>query len=101
MRGETPIRRWKAAAGGKVSHVGGKAAADYAGIAWRTVKSWCSVWDNWQSVPMAVRENVIAQFRAALCVIPEDFLAVIKAELRLASLDELGDGQAARRGRRR
>ena len=39
MHGETPIRRWKAAASGKVSKVGGKAAADYVGIGARTMVS--------------------------------------------------------------
>ena len=77
LRGETPIRRWKAAAGGKVSKTGGKAAADYAGIAWRTVKSWRGVWENWQTVPMEARAGILREFRAALEVLPEDFLAVI------------------------
>lgn len=77
LRGETPIRRWKAAAGGKVSKTGGKAAADYAGIAWRTVKSWRGVWENWQTVPMEARAGILWEFRAALEVLPEDFLAVI------------------------
>lgn len=77
LRGETPIRRWKAAAGGKVSKVGGKAAADYAGIAWRTVKSWRGVWENWQTVPMEARAGILREFRAALESLPEDFLAVI------------------------
>lgn len=77
LRGETPIRRWKAAAGGKVSKVGGKAAADYAGIAWRTAKSWRGVWENWQTVPMEARAGILREFRAALESLPEDFLAVI------------------------
>lgn len=77
LRGETPIRRWKAAAGGKVSKTGGKAAADYAGIAWRTVKSWRGVWENWQTVPMEARAGILREFRAALESLPEDFLAVI------------------------
>lgn len=77
LRGETPIRRWKAAAGGKVSKTGGKAAADYVGIAWRTVKSWRGVWENWQTVPMEARAGILREFRAALESLPEDFLAVI------------------------
>ena len=77
LRGETPIRRWKAAAGGKVSKVGGRAAADYAAIAWRTVKSWRGVWENWQTVPMEARAGILREFRAALESLPEDFLAVI------------------------
>lgn len=77
LRGETPIRRWKAAAGGKVSKTGGKAAADYAAIAWRTVKSWRGVWENWQTVPMEARAGILREFRAALESLPEDFLAVI------------------------
>lgn len=77
LRGETPIRRWKAAAGGRVSKTGGKAAADYAAIAWRTVKSWRGVWENWQTVPMESRSGILGEFRAALESLPEDFLAVI------------------------
>lgn len=77
LRGETPIRRWKAAAGGRASKTGGRAAADYAGIAWRTVKSWRGVWENWQTVPMEARGGILREFRAALEVLPEDFLAVI------------------------
>lgn len=77
MRGETPIRRWRAAAGGRVSKTGGRAAADYAAIAWRTVKSWRGVWENWQTVPMEARAGILREFRAALEVLPEDFQAVI------------------------
>ena len=77
LRGETPIRRWKAAAGGRVSKTGGRAAADYAAIAWRTVKSWRGVWENWQTVPMEARGGILREFRAALESLPEDFLAVI------------------------
>lgn len=77
LRGETPIRRWKAAAGGRVSKTGGRAAADYAAIAWRTVKSWRGVWENWQTVPMEARAGILREFRAALESLPEDFLAVI------------------------
>lgn len=77
LRGETPIRRWKAAAGGRASKTGGRAAADYAAIAWRTVKSWRGVWENWQTVPMEARAGILREFRAALEVLPEDFLAVI------------------------
>lgn len=77
LRGETPIRRWRAAAGGRVSKTGGRAAADYAAIAWRTVKSWRGVWENWQTVPMKARAGILREFRAALESLPEDFLAVI------------------------
>lgn len=77
LRGETPIRRWRAAAGGRASKTGGRAAADYAAIAWRTVKSWRGVWENWQTVPMEARAGILREFRAALEVLPEDFLAVI------------------------
>ena len=77
MRGETPIRRWRAAAGGRVSKTGGRAAADYAAIAWRTVKSWRGVWENWQTVPMEARAGILREFRAAREVLPEDFQAVI------------------------
>lgn len=88
LRGETPIRRWKAAAGGKVSKVGGKAAADYAGIAWRTVKSWRSVWENWQTVPMESRSGILGEFRVALDFLPEDFKAVIEAHLATEALKD-------------
>lgn len=77
LRGETPIRRWKAAAGGRASKTGGRAAADYAAIAWRTVKSWRGVWENWQTVPMEARAGILREFRAALESLPEDFLAVV------------------------
>lgn len=77
LRGETPIRRWRAAAGGRVSKTGGRAAADYAAIAWRTVRSWRGVWENWQTVPMEARAGILAEFRAALESLPEDFRAVI------------------------
>ena len=88
LRGETPIRRWKAAAGGKVSKVGGKAAADYAGIAWRTVRSWRGVWENWQTVPMESRSGILGEFRVALEFLPEDFKAVIEAHLATEALKD-------------
>ena len=81
LRGETPIRRWKAAAGGKVSKVGGKAAADYAGIGARTMASLSGLWQNWQTVPMESRGPLLEKFRTALAYIPEDFRALLKNEL--------------------
>ena len=83
MHGETPIRRWKAAASGKVSKVGGKAAADYVGIGARTMVSLAGLFENWQTVPMESRGPIIERFRAALAVLPEDFGAVIEEELAL------------------
>ena len=83
MHGETPIRRWKAAASGKVSKVGGKAAADYEGIAIRTMKSLAGVWANWQTIPMEGRAPVMRLFGHALHYLPEDFRAVIAEELLL------------------
>ena len=83
MHGETPIRRWKAAASGKVSKVGGKAAADYEGIAIRTMKSLAGVWENWQTIPMEGRAPVMRLFGHALHYLPEDFRAVIAEELLL------------------
>ena len=95
LRGETPIRRWKAAAGGKVSKTGGKAAADYTNIAIRTVKSLPGVWQHWQEVPMDVRGPIIAEFRQALQWLPEDFRAVMEEEI-------LSHAEArSRRGQRR
>ena len=81
LRGETPIRRWKAAAGGKVSKTGGKAAADYAGIGARTMVSLLSVFQNWQTVPMDCRAAIIEKFKAALEVAPDDFRAAMEAEI--------------------
>ena len=77
LRGETPIRRWKAAAGGKVSKVGGKAAADYAGIGARTMVSLMGLWQNWQTVKMDDRGRILDSFQRALEVIPEDFVAAV------------------------
>ena len=81
LRGETPIRRWKAAAGGKVSKTGGKAAADYAGIGARTMASLAGLWQNWQTVPMESRGPLLEKFRTALAHVPEDFRAMLKNEL--------------------
>ena len=81
LRGETPIRRWKAAAGGKVSKTGGKAAADYAGIGARTMASLAGLWQNWQTVPMESRGPLLEKFRTALAHVPEDFRALLKNEL--------------------
>ena len=81
LRGETPIRRWKAAAGGKVSKTGGKAAADYAGIGARTMASLAGLWENWQTVPMESRGPLLEKFRTALAYIPEDFRVLLKNEL--------------------
>ena len=83
MHGETPIRRWKAAASGKVSKTGGKAAADYVGIGARTMASLMGLFENWQTVPMESRGPIIERFRAALAVLPEDFGAVLEEELAL------------------
>ena len=96
LRGETPIRRWKAAAGGKVSKTGGKAAADYTNIAIRTVKSLPGVWQHWQEVPMEVRGPIIAEFRQALGSLPDDFRAVIEEWM-----ERHPHAEARRRGGRR
>lgn len=77
LRGETPIRRWKAAAGGKVSKTGGKAAADYAGIGARTMVSLISIFQNWQKVKMENRMAILNRFRESLDYLPEDFKTVI------------------------
>ena len=79
MHGETPIRRWKAAAGGKVSKTGGKAAADYVGIGARTMASLAGLFENWQTVPMDCRGPIVERFKAALEVAPDDFRAVMEA----------------------
>ena len=96
LRGETPIRRWKAAAGGKVSKTGGKAAADYTNIACRTVRSWAGVWQNWQTVPMEARGPIIAEFRAALEWLPEDFRAVLEEEILPRAEARRGGGNSKR-----
>jgi len=97
MHGETPIRRWKAAACGKVSKVGGKAAADYEGIAIRTMKSLAGVWANWQTIPMEGRAPVMRLFGHALHYLPEDFRAVIADELLLTEAALPGKGKGKRR----
>ena len=79
MHGETPIRRWKAAASGKVSKVGGKAAADYVGIGARTMVSLIGLFENWQTVPMESRGPIVERFKLALEAAPEDFRAVMEA----------------------
>ena len=79
LRGETPIRRWKAAACGKVSKVGGKAAADYVGIGARTMVSLVGLFENWQTVPMESRGPIVERFKLALEAAPEDFRAVMEA----------------------
>ena len=97
MHGETPIRRWKAAASGKVSKVGGKAAADYTSIAIRIMRSLAGVWQNWQTVRMGTREYIINDFRAALLDIPDDFKAVLKTWLRDAEDSKRTTARKARR----
>ena len=77
LRGETPIRRWKAAVCGKVPRTGGKAAADYVGIGARTMTSLLGLFENWQTVPMDCRWRILDKFRTALRSAPEDFQAVI------------------------
>ena len=99
LRGETPIRRWKAAAGGKVSKVGGKAAADYAGIGARTMISLLGLWQNWQTVKMDDRALILQRFQAALDYLPDDFQTVLTNAL----CDEECEGRAAKakRGKRK
>ena len=93
MHGETPIRRWKAAASGKVSKVGGKAAADYVGIGARTMVSLIGLFENWQTVPMESRGPIVERFKLALEAAPEDFRAVLE--------DVVGSHAEAQRGRER
>ena len=93
MHGETPIRRWKAAACGKVSKVGGKAAADYVGIGARTMVSLIGLFENWQTVPMESRGPIVERFKLALEAAPEDFRAVME--------DVVGSHAEAQRGRER
>ena len=57
--------------------MGGKAAADYEGIGFRTMKSLASVWQNWQTIPMVSRGLILEEFRNALNDLPEDFRAVM------------------------
>ena len=95
LRGETPIRRWKAAAGGKVSKVGGKAAADYAGIGARTMVSLLGLWQNWQTVKMDDRAPILQRFEAALEFLPDDFRTVL-TNVAFADLDP-----KAKRGKRK
>ena len=95
LRGETPIRRWKAAAGGKVSKVGGKAAADYAGIGARTMVSLMGLWQNWQTVKMDDRAPILQRFEAALEFLPDDFRTVL-TNVAFADLDP-----KAKRGKRK
>ena len=83
LRGETPIRRWKAAAGGKVSKVGGKAAADYEAIGMRTMVSLTALFANWQAVPMEGRAPIIQRFYDAFSMIPDDFMTVVEQGLGL------------------
>lgn len=80
MHGETPIRRWKAAVCGKQPRTGGKAAADYTAIGARTMASLAGLFENWQTVPMDCRAPIIERFRAALSLIPEDFIAAVEDE---------------------
>ena len=93
MHGETPIRRWKAAACGKVSKVGGKAAADYVGIGARTMVSLIGLFENWQTVPMESRGPIVERCKLALEAAPEDFRAVLE--------DVVGSHAEAQRGRER
>ena len=93
MHGETPIRRWKAAASGKVSKVGGKAAADYVGIGARTMVSLVGLFENWQTVPMESRGPIVERFKLALEAAPEDFRAVLE--------DVVESHAEAQRGRER
>ncbi len=93
MHGETPIRRWKAAASGKVSKVDGKAAADYVGIGSRTMVSLIGLFENWQTVPMESRGPIVERFKLALEAAPEDFRAVLE--------DVVGSHAEAQRGRER
>ena len=96
LRGETPIRRWKAAAGGKVSKVGGKAAADYAGIGARTMVSLMGLWQNWQTVKMDYRSSILDSFRRALEFLPDDFRTVL-TDVAFAEIEP----KAAKRGKRK
>ena len=97
MHGETPIRRWKAAASGKVSKVGGKAAADYVGIGARTMVSLVGLFENWQTVPMESRGPIVERFKLALEAAPEDFRAVIKDWMLLTEATLPGKGKGKRR----
>ena len=97
MHGETPIRRWKAAASGKVSKVGGKAAADYVGIGARTMVSLIGLFENWQTVPMESRGPIVERFKLALEAAPEDFRAVIKDWMLLTEATLPGKGKGKRR----
>lgn len=97
MHGETPIRRWKAAASGKVSKVGGKAAADYVGIGARTMVSLVGLFENWQTVPMESRGPIVERFKLALEAAPEDFRAVIKDWILLTEATLPGKGKGKRR----
>ena len=91
MHGETPIRRWKAAAGGKVSKVGGKAAADYTGIGARTMVGLLGLFEHWQEVPMDCRGPIVERFKLALEAAPEDFRA---------AMEDWAESRAEAQGRR-
>ena len=97
MRGETPIRRWRAAACGRLSRTGGRGAADYTEIGARLMKSLAGVWQNWQAVRMARREAILSDFRLALGYAPDDFRALIRDWLLLTEGELPGRGRGKRR----
>lgn len=85
LRGETPIRRWKAAAGGAGATAGkAKAKTDIGNLALRTFTSLRTVFAGWHEVAPDTRSAKYKKALEAFQLMPEDF-----ASLALEAIVEL------------
>lgn len=92
MCARTPVRRWKAALGGKrVPAEGcGKAATDHRALALRTVASLRTVFAGWYGIPAGSREFVLGELENVLAAAPEE------ARVRMAAALAPADAKAGR-----
>lgn len=74
MCARTPVRRWKAAYGGKSvpADGSGKAATDYSALGVRTLVSLRNVFSHWYDIPAGSRDFLLQDLRGILSAAPEE-----------------------------
>lgn len=84
LDGSTPIRRWKAALGGKLptSNGQGKAETNHGDLCRRALISLTTAFSNWKKVKPLAFPEVESRWKAVLAVVPEHLEDLLVAEAR-------------------
>ena len=77
LAGGTPIRRWKAAAGGKVSTAEGRQEIDYADLFRKGLNHLRTASKKWGDITFAEREEIVKLAASISAVLPADIRQVL------------------------